>query len=233
MTKYLNTQSLLWLALVLAMTGSLKHLTAVFASVDGDYLFGLIQAVAVDAGLFALAYSIRQRKVTNKPTWFVWCGVALFSLISVFGNYIYGQTALGGQLPGWVVWLKPIVLAASLPVLVIYLSEIVSDNATAVQPDNRLTKPAVQVSKPDNRLTVQPEPVKPVAVQSEAAVTVQPELTDRQRQLLSIVQDDPSVSVAELSRRLDISRTTANGDVKRLTSDGLLSKNGNGWKVKY
>lgn len=233
MSKYLNTQSLLWLALVLAMAGSLKHLATVFALVDGDYLFGLIQAVAVDAGLFALAYSIRQRKAHSRSVWFVWCGVVLFSGISIFGNYVYGQTALGGQLPGWIVWLKPIVLAASLPVLVIYLSEIVSDNATAVQPDNRLTKPAVQVSKPDNRLTVQSEPVKPVAVQSSVQVAVQSELTDRERELLAIVQANPFVSVAELARRLDVSRTTASGDVKRLTSDGLLSKNGNGWKVRY
>lgn len=150
MTKYLNTQSLLWLALVLAMIGSLKHLTAVFASVDGDYLFGLIQAVAVDAGLFALAYSIRQRKATNKPTWFVWCGVALFSLISVFGNYIYGQTALGGNVPGWIVWLKPIVLAASLPVLVIYLSEIVSDNREHKPHKAQATKPESNPTKPRN-----------------------------------------------------------------------------------
>lgn len=231
MSKYLNTQSLLWLALVLAMAGSLKHLAAVFASVDGDYLFGLIQAVAVDAGLFALAYSIRQRKATNKPTWFVWCGVALFSLISVFGNYIYGQTALGGQVPGWIVWLKPIVLAASLPVLVIYLSEIVSDNA---QPDKPLT---VQVSNPDTKLTK--PTVQPVAVQSDQPVIVQPaqsaqsQLTDRQRLIVGYVQDNPDASIAAIARSVDVHRNTVSGDIKQLQDSGILHKNGNGWKVRY
>lgn len=200
MTKYLNTQSLLWLALVLAMIGSLKHLTAVFASVDGDYLFGLIQAVAVDAGLFALAYSIRQRKAANKPTWFVWCGVALFSLISVFGNYIYGQTALGGNVPGWIVWLKPIVLAASLPVLVIYLSEIVSDNR-----EHAKTEVAKPAAKPKAEVATRRVASGKLSEVNAEKVAAKESKLVKMRELLT---GNPDVSNTELATALEVSRAT-------------------------
>jgi hypothetical protein len=69
--KIFDVQYLLWLALILALVGSLKHLAAIFASIDGNIAFGWLQAVAIDAGLFALAYSIKVRKVDGK-TALVW-----------------------------------------------------------------------------------------------------------------------------------------------------------------
>ena len=126
--KYLNVQSLLWLALVLALLGSLKHLAAVFASVDGDYLMGFLQAIAIDAGLFALAYSIKLRKVAKRSTKPLWLGVAMFTTISIYGNLTYGLFATNGNLPNWIAATKPFILAGSLPILVLFLSELLSDD---------------------------------------------------------------------------------------------------------
>lgn len=46
-----KVEYLLWLSLILALAGSLKHLANVFASVDGNTLMGWVQAIAIDARL--------------------------------------------------------------------------------------------------------------------------------------------------------------------------------------
>ena len=60
--KLFTVQSLLWLALALALAGSLKHLATVFASVDGNTALGWVQAIAIDAGVFALSMALQKRR---------------------------------------------------------------------------------------------------------------------------------------------------------------------------
>lgn len=123
-----NIQALLWLALALALAGSLKHLAAIFASVDGNIWFGWLQAVAVDVGLFALAYSIKVRKSARRTTRPLWAGVLLFTGISVYGNLAYGVLSIEGTLWPWLEWPRPFVLAGTLPILVLFLAELISDD---------------------------------------------------------------------------------------------------------
>lgn len=125
--KLLNVEYLLWLALALALAGSLKHLASVFASVDGHNLLGWIQAVAIDTGLFALAYKIKVRKGERQPVKLLTGAVALFTVISVYGNLTYGLAARG-PLPWLISATQPYVLAATLPVLVLILSHLLSDD---------------------------------------------------------------------------------------------------------
>jgi 5-methylcytosine-specific restriction endonuclease McrA len=128
MIKHFNVQNLLWLALVLALAGSLKHLAAIFASIDGSTFMGLLQAIAIDAGLFALSFSLRGRKAEKRGLKVLWLGIFLFTAISVYGNFAYGLLATGEELPAWIVASRPVLLAASLPILVLYLAELISDN---------------------------------------------------------------------------------------------------------
>ncbi len=78
--------------------------------------------------MFALAYSIKVRKVAKRSTKPLWFGVSLFTTISIYGNLAYGLLATSGNLPGWIVASRPYVLAGSLPILVLFLSELLSDD---------------------------------------------------------------------------------------------------------
>ena len=193
--KPLNVQSLLWLALALALAGSLKHLAAVFATVDGNTLMGWLQAIAIDVGLFALAYSIKQRKAANSSTKALWFGVGLFILISIYGNLYYGFVATS-QVPLWMELVKPYVLAGSLPVLVLYLAELVSDNRQVAMSTHR-----VQAAKPTPKKQTTPKQKKI-------------------KQLAGILAEKPNASNSELATLLDVSRGTIRNYRAELATNG-------------
>ena len=196
MNKLFNVQSLLWLALALALAGSLKHLAAIFASVDGNTFMGWLQAVAIDAGLFALAYSIRTRKAERRNVRTLWAGVSVFTGISVYGNYAYGLLATSGSLPAWIVATKPIVLAASLPILVLYLAELVSDNQQhmAAVAAREARKTAKESGNTDN-LTL---------ANQKRQETKQQKI----EQLSGLLVEKPEATNTELASLLDVSRAT-------------------------
>jgi hypothetical protein len=205
MRKYLNVQHLLWLALVLALVGSLKHLASIFASVDQNHFMGWLQAIAIDAGLFSLAYSIRQRKVDKRPVRQLWLGVVLFTLISIYGNLAYGVLSTSGQLPVWMSVIKPIVLAASLPVLVLYLAELVSDNhqfemmVAEKQAKKQVKTPSVQENEPNL---------------DRANDARQSKVSERRQMVLSLL--DSGLSDFDIAGQLDVSLKTIQRDIKSL-----------------
>lgn len=123
--KFLNVQSLLWLALALALLGSLYHLAYIYTSINGNAFLGWLQAIAIDVGLFALAYRAKQ-----DDGWISWprIGLVLFVGISIYGNLSYGILATTGELPWILSVTQPGVLAASLPVLVLFLAEMLNDS---------------------------------------------------------------------------------------------------------
>lgn len=128
MKKLFRAQNLLWLALALALTGSLTHVAWGFATLEqGNLVLGYIQAIAVDVGLFAIAVGIQQNRAQGRPTGALWGGVFFFSAISTYANLLHGLAfASPLVLPGWewLVALRPFLLSAVLPILVVYLAEV-------------------------------------------------------------------------------------------------------------
>ena len=156
----------LWAALSLALFGTLGNTAWTFATVDnGDLLNGYIKAIAVDVGMIALAAHIQQRKRRSERTWPVWIGAFAFAGVSIYANYLHGvahTTPLEAPLAEW----RPHILAAILPLILLYLVEIVSH---APQPAP-LTAPA---SNPTPAPAV--EPVAPSAPASlEASLPIAP-----------------------------------------------------------
>lgn len=148
----------LWAALSLALFGTLGNTAWTFATVDnGDLLNGYIKAVAIDVGMIALAAHIQQRKRRSERTWPVWIGAFAFAGVSIYANYLHGvahTTPLDAPLAEW----RPHILAAILPLILLYLVEIVSH---APQP----APPLAPASDPEPAPTAAPAagPVAPIA----------------------------------------------------------------------
>lgn len=156
MKRLWSIQSLLWLALVLALVGSLRHVAWGFSTLEsGDLIAGYVQAVAVDVGLFALAIGIQDRRRQARPTLALWIGAGLFSLVSTYANLLHGlyfATDIGLSSWAWLVAARPVILSGVLPALVIYLSEVAGDDR------NYNVKLAEREARKATR-----EPSKPVA----------------------------------------------------------------------
>jgi hypothetical protein len=220
MKKLFDVQNLLWLALVLALAGSLKHLAAIFAGIDGNIAMGWLQAVAIDAGLFALAYSIRARRVAKRSVKPLWFGVTLFTGISIYGNLAYGLLATGGNLPAWIALSRPYVLAASLPVLVLFLSELLSDDRQYLAKVAELEARKAAKSEAMPRVAT-PDTGNLAAVNADKIATKQAKLAT----LAGLLATQPDASNTELATRLDVSRGTVRNYRQELQH---VAGNGNG-----
>ena len=131
MKRFLSVPSLLWLALVLALAGSIRHLAWTFASLDGNETMGWLQAIGLDVGLAALVLALMQRRRIGVRAPMLLVGIGVFSAISVYANATYGLAHQLQELPMWVQQSRPWVLAATLPMLVAYLAEIVGSDWSA------------------------------------------------------------------------------------------------------
>ena len=232
-----SVRTLLWFALLLALAGSLRHVAHTFTSVDGNTAWGWVQAMAVDAGLFALALAIQMRRREGRSALVIWVGVALFSGISVYANLAYGLTHTLNTLPDWVVSTKPYVLAGALPILVLYLAEIVGSDVSHAKVEAEKEQKAAERKANKTSITtpsvVQTAGIIPTAEQAEQARTVKAEQDalskgERLDKLLDIVTEQPGVGVSTIARELDVSRTTIYADIEQLTDAGQVEKNGNG-----
>lgn len=133
--KIVSLNTLLYVALILALLSSLNHVALAFATTNGNnWIEAYVSAVAIDLGLLALAAGINKRKISQRTTWTLWGGVVVFSIISTYANWLSGIIHVMplapdvGSIGKWLVSLRPILLSGVLPLLVIYLSEIVSGN---------------------------------------------------------------------------------------------------------
>jgi len=126
----------LWLAFILAMAASVQHLAWTFGTVErpGFEWLGWVPAVAVDTGLAALAYTIQSRRKTKRPVFVLWGGVVFFAAISAGANLYHALSVEGVAVAtDAVVWIKAVVLSATLPAMYVFIGEIISgDEAQAV-----------------------------------------------------------------------------------------------------
>lgn len=220
-------QWLLWIALVLALLGSLRHVAHTFRSIDNDAIWGWIQAIAVDAGLFALALGITQRRRLKRSTGWIWLGIVLFSVISIYANLAYALTHTLDNTPTWVLDIKPYVLAGTLPILVLYLAEIVGSDVSfyvkEVQKEQR------KKGKP-TKATEQPSGIEHAqAVRTEKTAIASRD--ERQRQLVDILTEQPGIGKTALAEQLGVSRTTVYSDLDTLIEQGTIARNGQGYKL--
>jgi len=139
----------LWVSLFLALGASLPHVAWMFGRLefDGSRGNGYLAAVAVDAGIVAITWGIRQRKKAKRKTVddprrfklpqidALWLGVGFLAFISILANVGHGLTAIAGADTlnmdvfnnlDWLTFVQSLVFSAPLPIIVIMLSEIVA-----------------------------------------------------------------------------------------------------------
>lgn len=144
MTKNRAASLALWFAYGLALLASIEHVAWAFGTLQrpGSEGNGWLAACAVDLGLAALAYGIQQRKRAGRSARDLWVGVFFFAGISAFANFLYAVSsdARSVVLSGFLgtidtlTLIRALVFSASLPLLVVYLGEIVSaDDARTAQ----------------------------------------------------------------------------------------------------
>lgn len=232
--KKIDYQKLaLWIALLLALFGSLKHTAWSFSTLEGDNLaLGYIQAVAVEIGLATLAFGIQQKKKQKRSTKWLWIGVASFSLISAYANLLHGLVFSSPlELPvfwKWLDTLRPILLSAVLPALVIYLAEIVSGDQLY---DQEQDEKALRKSVKAVQVSVEPVSVSeafgrfpaPIEQAREAKLEQlrhsKEETLDR---ILELLDKDPNIEITELASKVDRSRTTVYKYIEELEQSGRL-----------
>ena len=230
--KRLNlAQGVLWLALLLALVGSLRHVAWAFATLEGgDLIAGYVQAVAVDIGLFSLAYGIQQRRREHRSTLVLWAGVLLFSLISTYANLLHGlHFASDLGLSTWGL-ARPFLLSGVLPVLVVYLSEIVSSDVQhAAQQAERERKRASRQVSVSEQTDSFPMPVEQArAIGAEQKAQSKAEVLDA---MLDIWRGQPDIGVSEVAKQVGRSRTTVYEYRSELEQAGRIRQDGKGVEV--
>lgn len=216
-------QTLLYIALILALLASLKHVAFAFATTNGgDWFEAYVSAIAIDLGMLALAAGINRQRYHKRPTKWLWLGVATFSVISTYANWIAGIVHVTpidvelGSMAQWLVSLRPIVLSGVLPLLVIYLSEIVSGDYRESQiiADKEAKKAAkVQVHSAND--TIEPAFVPGDTVALEKANQVKQETIETRRQEV-LIHANNGMTQAEIAELTGYSLSTVKRDLKQL-----------------
>jgi predicted transcriptional regulator len=222
--RLLDVQYLLWLALILALVGSLRHVAWGFSTLEqGDLLAGYVQAVAVDIGLFALAVGIQERRKDGRKTWGLWFGVGLFSGVSTYANLLHGLTfASALTLNGWawLVSIRPLVLSGVLPLLVVYLAEISAGNY----------QHAVKVAEKEQR-KAERAAARQSSSLAEANATRAASKTAAMDALTAYLDEHPDASLSQAGQAIGRSKTTVASYLDELEAAGVIHRNGEGVQV--
>lgn len=203
---------LLWVALAGAMVGSIQHVAWSFASLSGgDMIFGYIQAIAVDIGILALAYGVQIRKRVKRPTTRLWVGVVVFSAVSTYANLLYGLAHLSDIGVGKLADLRPYILSAVLPLMVIYLSEVVSEDVQhaveeADKKRKREQRRQEREASDDGAVTVDAD------IEKDHALDI----------MYKALTEDPGISKTKLAKLIGKSRGTVYNYLDELEQSGRI-----------
>ena len=238
--KVLSVQTLLWLALLLALVGSLRHVAWGFSTLErGDLTAGYVQAVAVDVGLFALAVGIQHRRRQKRGTGVLWMGVILFAGLSTYANLLHGIVFRSEidlttwtnnlEIVSWLDFMRPVLMSGVLPLLVVYLSEIagadVSHALDEAEKEKKQRERERQKSAQMEPLARFPAPIEHANEQrrlgKEQAIGV----------MLAFYGENPDATQEEAGRACGRSRSWVSNRLPELEEAGVIERNNGAVKV--
>ncbi len=226
MTAGTVIRAALWLALFGAMFGSVQHVAWSFATLsNGNMLSGYIQAIATDIGIAALAFGIQQRKRQRRATLLLWVIMLMFAGVSVYANLLYGLAHLHDIGVGPLEKARPFIMSAVLPLMVLSLAEVVSEDIqhAAKEADKERQRVARRERQAVSRVDgVDSRVDTGVDVSKDAALHA----------LLEALTRDPDVTVTALAARIGKSRGTVYNYLAELEQDGHVERvDAGGFKV--
>ena len=218
---------LLWVALLFTLGASLPHNAWAFSTLEsGNMTMGWFQAIAVDLGLLALAISIQDRASRGQKTLWLWIGVVVFAALSGFGNLLHAfshsqplDLGAWGDIVGRDLGIlnaaRPFLLGFSLPILVIYLTEMVTQYMAAVQKEN-----AAREAEIPQREAISSMPLRSLPPSSRRPTTRGEAL----ELILDILQENPTVDVEILAERVGRGKSTVYRYMTQLENEGLVER---------
>lgn len=208
----------LWASYILTMAASIGHLAWTFGTLEpaGFQWAGWLPALAVDAGLAALAYAIQQRKRAGRGARSLWGGVAVFSGISAYANTLHALSIAPAEL-----W-KALALSAVLPLLVVYLGEIISADDAAAADAAQASARKAEADAERSRMRAEREAERALALAQAEAARIHAEAAAQ------AAHDAPAQVVDAAALRSAAARTAARArwDAKRAASSSAGPANG-------
>lgn len=201
---------ILWLSFLLALFASVHHIAFAFGELEFDARLGWLPAIAIDGGLAAMAYGIQQNKKARRKTQPLWIGVVIFSTISAVANYLHA-VAVDSSVEPW----QAVIFSASLPLLVVFLGEIVSNDD--VQLERVAEKERRKVERKEARVEIiKPEPVQTISNNGKQTATKEA----NKRKLAEILASRPQVDDSDLAGMLEVSPRTIRTYKAELSANG-------------
>lgn len=167
-----NIRKILWASFALSLMASVSHLAWTFSTLEFGFISGEISytgwsaAISVDSGLVAISSMMELNKKKGKSRKYYRIGLWIFAFISFFGNMIHGLSVAYGPsleiewgLRSIFIILKTLILAGSLPMLNIYLGEMLT--ATAPREIIKKSDESTENDGPENKMKPEPKEEEP------------------------------------------------------------------------
>lgn len=227
-----NLRLLMWVSLLFALGGSLKHVAWSFSTLEGmDIVSGYLQAIAVDLGMLSLAVGIAHRRRMNRKTLAVWIGASGFALISVYANLLHGAAFQSPvHAPGWelLLPLRPVLLSAVLPLLALYLTEVVGDDENYIMVTNEeagRVQDRIDALQAENKSLYAQIQAQAQMINEAPARKVLPK-ADLIAGMLEVWKTRPDITNRELAETLGVDPARTSTVTRELVEQGTIHKNG-------
>ena len=168
---------LLWLLMLLSLIASMRHVAWLFSTIElMDYASGWIAAVGFDFGIFLLTLIAHKYKEGSPQRRFIRAGIYTNAVLSAMANVMYGvehQVPLE-RVSGLLWLLIPYVFALALPIMVVFLAEVLSreeenESRAFDKQQKKLAKSVTELSHPVSQSVTQSVPAAAQLVLAQVA----------------------------------------------------------------
>lgn len=181
----------------------------------------------IDGGLIIFSLAVVYKSLRQESARLQWAMVGLFTVATVGFNVFQASNAL-----------VTVLVAASAPIVLFLTFEtlmgMIRAGVQRGEYQNRIDDLSLQVKQMQDERQKLQDKIKRLQNKEEKLstqpLTPEPELSDRQRQIVKLVNSGLD-NKAEIARQLSTSRQTVYNEINTLKATGVLTKNGHGLQI--